>query len=336
MDIFKWDKNKKNFLIHNYPQQGKEWCANKLKCKESAVRYMASKLGLRLAQNSVIHKKRINKMAKTNTGKKRPNQSLVMKKLWEEGKILPPEKKTRTCSYCKKPFNWENSNNHRKTCSDECAKKRTTPNVGFPHPRGMLGKSHTEINKDKMGRRSKNMWADPDNVLNSQEYRASISSRNSLYHKQGKLGGHNTYSNCWRGWYIDDVNNKKYFMRSMWEYNYALYLQFLVDKKQIKGWGYEEDRFEFAGIKRGVMTYLPDFKVITNSGEIEYHEVKGYMDKKSKTKIKRMKKYFPKVNLIIIDSKTYKDIKTKLSRAIKGWVEKKEDLNASSNRNAPR
>ena len=123
------------------------------------------------------------------------------------------------------------------------------------------------------------------------------------------------FGNVKRGTY--DINGKKIFFRSKWEANYALYLDFLIKQKQIKKWEYEPDVFVFEKIKFGTRSYRPDFKVFNIDGFIEYHEVKGYMDKKSKTKIKRMAKYYPIIKLAIIDKDVYKDIKIKLGKMLK-------------------
>ncbi len=96
-----------------------------------------------------------------------------------------------------------------------------------------------------------------------------------------------------------------------------MYLDWLIKQKQIKSWTFEEDTFWFENIRRGVRSYCPDFKVINLDNSIEYHEVKGYMDNRSKTKIKRMAKYHPKIKLVVIDSDCYKDIKNKVGAILK-------------------
>jgi len=157
------------------------------------------------------------------------------------------------------------------------------------------------------------MWKDPNHIVNSNEYRQMLSDR-AL--KQQNLGIHkNRYSRSKKGTY--DINGKKMFFRSSWEVNYALYLDFLIKQNEIKKWEYEVDTFWFEKIRRGVRSYKPDFKIFNNNDSIEYHEVKGWMDPKSKTKIKRMAKYHPEIKLIIIDEPVYKDIKSKLGRLLK-------------------
>ena len=109
------------------------------------------------------------------------------------------------------------------------------------------------------------------------------------------------------------------YVRSSWEANYARYLNFLVKNRAIKSWEYEPITFEFEGIKRGTRFYTPDFLVIDNDGAEVFHEVKGYMDQKSKTKLKRMSKYHPSVKVIIIGGQEMKEIKKKVSALIEHW-----------------
>jgi len=107
------------------------------------------------------------------------------------------------------------------------------------------------------------------------------------------------------------------FFRSKWEANYAIYLNFLMKQKEIKKWEYEKDMFLFDKIISGTRTYRPDFKVFNNNGKTEYHEVKGWMDAKSKTKLKRMKIYYPQIKMILIDKFVYADIKNKVGGLLK-------------------
>ena len=108
------------------------------------------------------------------------------------------------------------------------------------------------------------------------------------------------------------------FFRSSWEANYARYLNFLKKQREIQSWQYEAKTFEFTEIKRGTRSYTPDFLVVNNNGLIEFHEVKGWMDPRSKTKLKRMAKYYPNIKIILIDSKEYKKI-AKWKKLIEGW-----------------
>jgi predicted nuclease of restriction endonuclease-like RecB superfamily len=116
------------------------------------------------------------------------------------------------------------------------------------------------------------------------------------------------YSRTTKGW-REFYDGKRYYFKSKWEMNYAKYLSWLKQKREIKDWWYEKDTFWFKGIKRGVMSYTPDFKILENNKKIKYHEVKGWMDSKSKTKLKRMKKYYPEIELILIEEDEYNAVK---------------------------
>lgn len=128
------------------------------------------------------------------------------------------------------------------------------------------------------------------------------------------IGGAGSYPNVQRG----DYENSKgtMYFRSKWEANYALYLDFLKDQGQIKDWEYETDTFVFEKIKFGTRSYRPDFKVFNPDGSFEYHEIKGYMDGRSKTKLRRMVKYYPEIKLILVDKDSYTEIKKKLGKML--------------------
>lgn len=105
------------------------------------------------------------------------------------------------------------------------------------------------------------------------------------------------------------INGQEYYFRSTWEANYARYLDFLVTSDSIQWWEYEPETFWFEKIKRGTRSYLPDFKIYNADGSHHWVEVKGYMDAKSKTKIKRFHKYYPKEKLIVVDKTWFKENK---------------------------
>lgn len=82
-------------------------------------------------------------------------------------------------------------------------------------------------------------------------------------------------------------------VRSESEYIYALWLNERKKDGTIVSWEYEPKEFLFPEITRGCVGYIPDFKVWISPYEYEWHEVKGWLDQKSRTKIKRFKKYYP-------------------------------------------
>lgn len=115
-----------------------------------------------------------------------------------------------------------------------------------------------------------------------------------------------------------DLGNK--FFRSTWEANYARYLNLLVKMGVVVSWEFEPETFWFDGIKRGVRSYLPDFRVFYKGDETPvYVEIKGYFDPKSKTKLKRMAKYHPQVRIELVDAKAYAAFRAKWKSAIPNW-----------------
>ncbi|OEU68423.1 MAG: hypothetical protein BBJ57_02340 [Desulfobacterales bacterium PC51MH44] len=80
-----------------------------------------------------------------------------------------------------------------------------------------------------------------------------------------------------------DLNNQ--YFRSGTEANFARYLKMLGIKYE-----YETKEFVFMDIKRGVIAYTPDFYIPKDD---IYYEVKGWLDPKSITRLKRFKKRYP-------------------------------------------
>jgi predicted nuclease of restriction endonuclease-like RecB superfamily len=109
------------------------------------------------------------------------------------------------------------------------------------------------------------------------------------------------------------------YFRSSWEANYARYLNWLISVGEIAKWEYEPDTFEFFKIKKGNRYYVPDFKVTNNDGSVEYHEVKGWMDARSKTKLDRMNRYYHDVKIVLIDADAYHAIAKQMKNMIPNW-----------------
>jgi endogenous inhibitor of DNA gyrase (YacG/DUF329 family) len=231
------------------------------------------------------------------------------------------------CSYCGKPFKRSKcAIRERNYCSKECSNLGKGPFIS----KSTKGKIISEAQKDKLRQYSGEKSAawkggKPSCKVCGKEINHGsqycLSHKHLLWTQEKWDAAHNgvrekltgkmpkntstpgKFGNITRGWY--EVNGIKMFFRSKWEVNYAFYLNFLVRQKQIKKWEYEADVFVFEKIQFGTRSYRPDFKVTRIDGEIEYHEVKGWMTPKSKTQIKRMGIYFPEVNLIVVSRKEY-------------------------------
>lgn len=115
------------------------------------------------------------------------------------------------------------------------------------------------------------------------------------------------------------VAGRRVYLRSAWEANLARYFQWLKDRGEIREWEFEPETFWFAGVKRGVVSYLPDFRITERDGSVRYVECKGHLDARSKTKLKRMAKYHPSVRVDLIGPVQYRAIAATMSKALPGW-----------------
>jgi len=232
------------------------------------------------------------KIGRANKGCSPNNTSFKKKHIaWNKGKVgVYSEETRRKMSEAKKGKTYalghKVSKEHRKKISD--AMKNNTHCLGIERSL----KTRRKMSKAKRGNKNPYFGKMPPSIQ-----------------KEGIFNG------IKRGWY--DINGKRMFVRSKWEANIALYLNFLIQKKEILKWEYEPETFIFEKIKFGTRSYKPDFRIVNNDNTLEYWEVKGYMTARSKTQIKRMAKYYPKIKLIIIDKDIYKDIKNKLGKMLK-------------------
>lgn len=285
--MIKWNDSETSWLIENYPNKGKKYCMQFLNRTDSEVRNKAARLKLRQNKDSEFFKDWQERAAVSKVGKKRPDQSLVMKQLHADGKLGFDE--------------------YRRKRSSDRMKKHIAEHG---HPKGSLGMKHTNEIKLVLSKKAKEMW-----INMSEEMRDGYSKRASISGQKTRM---NRLNASWKqGWREIGGINKYY--RSRWEANYARYLEWLKNNNQILGWQHEPQTFWFEGIKRGCMSYLPDFKVIELDEKIVFHEVKGWMDDRSKTKINRMRIYHPDVRLIVIDGKDYKALEKKIKPLISDW-----------------
>ncbi len=185
------------------------------------------------------------------------------------------------------------------------------------HPRGALGLQHSPEAREKMAAASRNAWANPASKFNSEAYKQHQSDAMAARQNdpQGELrtGGH---TRC-RGGRREDIGNR--YFRSAWEANYARYLHWLVERKEIASWEYECKTFEFTSIKRGTRSYTPDFKVTATDGTYVWHEVKGWMDQPSRTRLDRMARYYPDEQVIVVDAAWFKSANKTLPGLIANW-----------------
>jgi hypothetical protein len=177
------------------------------------------------------------------------------------------------------------------------------------HPRGMLGKTHSEEFKKRYADAVIKWHQNASEKDKKKRIDKLIKSRK----KNGTLNPHKDASSCYsraRGGRRADLNNQ--YFRSAWEANMARYYNFVGIR-----WEYEPRTFVFEPIRRGCVSYTPDFYLLN---EDRWVEIKGWMDDKSKTKLKRFAKYYPEESkkLELITQKEYKEF-AKYGRLIPNW-----------------
>ncbi len=191
------------------------------------------------------------------------------------------------------------------------------------HPKGMLGKHHSIKTREHLSKTSAAYMNGLSEELKQERTRHILETRFKNEKQSSDTRTKSREKASWKQGYRE-VGGKKVFFRSSWEYNYALYLQYQKELGKILDWFFESDVFWFDGIKRGCVSYKPDFKVIRPDGSVYFIEIKGWMDKASKTKLKRMAKYHPEVELVLIDSKKYRIFEKDWQFKLKNWEFKKK------------
>lgn len=177
------------------------------------------------------------------------------------------------------------------------------------HPKGMAGKKHTPETLERLAKASSARWASKPKA-EREEWCDNLAKAHAGAPKVGR--------GAWlAGW--REIGGKRNYYRSRWEANYARYLEWLKQNGTIADWQHEPETFWFDAIKRGVRSYKPDFRVWEVNGQSNLHEVKGWMDARSKTTLKRMAKYYPAETVIVIREKQYKEIARKIGPMIEGW-----------------
>lgn len=289
MAITSWTPEQIEVFKSLYPEKGKEWCMSHFSKSEGQVRSKASKIGLKARGVSEAWNKAREKHSLALTGRKRPDQAAVMNRLHAEGKLKFTEERIKNTT--DRLVKWAKEHDH---------------------PRGSLGMKHTQETKEVISKNSKKTWESMNEESRlAHAVRASITARKT---NASNRAGKSSWRAGWR-----EIGQHKIYARSSWEANYARVLQKYEELGKIICWEHEPETFWFDGIKRGCMSYLPDFRVTMNDGDTEYHEVKGWMDQRSKTALNRMRVYHKNVKIVLIDKKKYMSVRGEWRYRIDDW-----------------
>jgi len=287
-----WEQPELDLLRRFYPTHGLAWTAAALGRTARAVAGKASQLGLKQDRSGAFFQEWQARSAAGKLGCKRPDRVESMRALGSRPKTAEQRAKLSAAKKGRKP---------------QCS----TAGMTFsPEVRARVGAG--------VRMAQKRMTADEWQARNAKS--AKTRALNGT-----KLGAFNRGSASWKcGWRT--VGGQRVFFRSRWEVNYAGYLQMLLDRGVITRWEHEPQTFWFEGVKRGAVSYLPDFRVTYPDGRSEFHEVKGWFDARSKTKVRRMAKYHPTVVLRVIDAKAYRRLQSDYGTL--PWWEKESSAHA--------
>lgn len=109
--------------------------------------------------------------------------------------------------------------------------------------------------------------------------------------------------------------------KSIWELNFGHFLRWQKSLGQIQEWEYEPVVFKFTKITRGCTEYRPDFRIQESVGKHFWVEVKGFWDARSKTKLARMRRYYPKEEIRLVGREWFAEaLRSGLAGAVPGWV----------------
>lgn len=161
------------------------------------------------------------------------------------------------------------------------------------HPRGMLGKKHTAETREAIGAPKRGKKRPRERVVKMLK---------TTLEKYGATNLGNRKGSWQAGWH--EIGGIKMYFRSSWEVKYANHLHGLKLGGTVLKWEYEPETIILGD---SGYAYKPDFRVTLPDASQEYHEVKGWMDDRSKTKLQLMASLFPDKKVVVIDKNWFKE-----------------------------
>ena len=313
-----WTDNEKEELIRLYPDHSNKELCSILNKTEGQIRGMKERLGLnskfkpftdeekrKIREYYISHPDAIdiNTLA-DEMGRQKTSISRFARSegLTKYDRRFTAEQAKNYATGFKKYINSEYYN--------ECVKPAHTARLidilHNNHPRGMLGKHHTQEVCSRISEAMINRW---DSMTDSEKAEQIKKRKETLIAHGGRAANKNAYSRC-HGRYREDIGQ---YFRSAWEANIARCFNHLGIH-----WEYEPKRFIFEDTGDGILSYCPDFYL---SGTDNWVEVKGWMDDKSIERLEKFSKYYPEeyAKLILIDEQKYRDIQYEADGVVGNW-----------------
>ena len=122
-----------------------------------------------------------------------------------------------------------------------------------------------------------------------------------------------------RGW--RKINGRRIYFPNRTEANYFRYLLWQKEHGLVMDFEYQPKPFDFVpfGVVRGITSYRPDFRVVDREGKEYFVETKGYVQKDLKTKLNRMRKFYPLVEVRVVLYRDYKDVEGEVANLVPEW-----------------
>lgn len=115
------------------------------------------------------------------------------------------------------------------------------------------------------------------------------------------------------------IGGRDCFFRSSWEANYARHLEAERTAGRILAWEHEPKTFYFPDAVRPPRSYTPDFRITLLDGMHEFHEVKGFVDKRLFKILALMKAHYAYYPLKVLDPEGYADLERTRAAHLPGW-----------------
>lgn len=312
-----WAAEEKVLLKELYPDHSDMELCEILKKTPGQIRGMKSRLGLRGKQCPFTSEERdyirayyenhidslnLDALSK-EMGRQKTSISRVARSmgLTDQGRSVPDEVVRKTQESMKRYRTSENylSVVYPKQCKTLAYYAKNS------HPRGMLGKTHTDEARVRISTKQRDLW----DSFSDAEKKARLQHLRVWSRVYGHQSDRNTYSRCKRG-IREDIG---IFVRSSWEANVARLMTYLNIE-----WEYEPMRFYFPDEGDSILSYCPDF-YLPQTGT--FIEVKGWMDPNSISRIDKFSRYFQTQyeHFILIDSVVYDSLEKHFGNIVDNW-----------------
>jgi len=197
---------------------------------------------------------------------------------------------TKTCLYCRVPFQVRGGHDSPKCCNKICSAKYSQSFVDTTAISDGLKRAWSRgdfIKSAEKSRKYKTCSICGNRFYGHKTYcsllclqNAGVNAKISATRKQMFRNGNLKVTGGTTKW----ISYKDIKIQGSYEYRTCLILDKWEELKKISKWEYTNDRFRYVGIDGNIHNYLMDFKIWNPDGTFYYLEVKGYQKPNDKLK----------------------------------------------------